>query len=80
MLQRKWSRNYFGLFSAHQMGTCRMGGSAKRHPVQPDGMTREVQNLYVADASAFPSASGANPMLSIQALAYYVAKNVAQSL
>jgi len=53
------------------MGTCRMGGD-KDAPVQPNGETREVRNLFVADGSLFPSASGVNPMLSIQALGYYV--------
>ncbi len=80
ILKRKWAPNYFSLFTAHQMGTCRMGGSARKHPLKPNGETREVKNLYVADASAFPSASGANPMLSIQALAYYISKNVVNSL
>lgn len=68
-----WGPNWFGLFSAHQMGTCRMGGS-KEHPVQPNGETREVRGLFVADGSLFPSASGVNPMLSIQALAVHVGR------
>jgi choline dehydrogenase-like flavoprotein len=70
--QKKWGTNHMGLFSAHQMGTCRMGGT-RDYPVQPDGQTREIKGLYVADASLFPSASGANPMLSTQALALHVA-------
>jgi choline dehydrogenase-like flavoprotein len=78
--RRKWEHNYFNLFSAHQMGTCRMGGSNKKHPIKPTGETREIKNLFVADASAFPSASGANPMLSIQALAYYIAQEVKATL
>ena len=72
---KNWGANHFSLFSAHQMGTCRMGGR-KDYPVKPDGETREVRNLFVADASLFPSASGANPMLSIQALACWVARQV----
>lgn len=71
----KWRSNEFALFSAHQMGTCRMGGN-NDSPVKPNGETREVKNLFVADSSLFPSASGANPMLSTQALAYYVAENL----
>jgi choline dehydrogenase-like flavoprotein len=70
-----WKPNQFGLFSAHQMGTCRMGGNANS-PVKPNGETREVKNLFVADASLFPAASGTNPMLSVQALAYYVAEEM----
>jgi choline dehydrogenase-like flavoprotein len=70
-----WGTNRMGLYSAHQMGTCRMGGT-KDYPVQPDGATREVRGLYVADASLFPSASGSNPMLSTQALALHVANGM----
>jgi choline dehydrogenase-like flavoprotein len=72
---RNWRPNDFGLFSAHQMGTCRMGGN-KDAPVKPNGESREVRNLFVADGSLFPTASGVNPMLSIQALAYYVAGQI----
>jgi choline dehydrogenase-like flavoprotein len=70
-----WKPNQFGLFSAHQMGTCRMGGNANS-PVKPTGETREVKNLFVADASLFPAPSGTNPMLSVQALAYHVAGQI----
>ncbi len=71
-----WKANRFPLFSAHQMGTCRMGGDPKRHPVAPDGSVRGVQGLYVADASCFPESSGVNPMLSVQAIAHYTAQGM----
>ncbi len=71
-----WGRNRYFLASAHQMGSCRMGGSDRLHPVKPDGEVRGAKNLYVADASLFPSASGANPMLSVQALAWYIAQGL----
>ncbi len=76
MAQLKWDTNRFILFSAHQMGTCRMGGNANGYPLKPNGETREVRNLFVADASAFPKCSGANPMLSIMALSYYIAQGL----
>lgn len=76
----KWQSNYFTLYSAHQMGTCRMGGNDRKHPVNPEGAVKEVKNLYVADGSLFPTASGVNPMLSIQALAAYVADNILEKL
>jgi choline dehydrogenase-like flavoprotein len=71
-----WGPNQVTLFSAHQLGTCRMGGDAQRHPLTPAQESREVQNLFVADASVFPAASGVNPMLTIQALAHYVAQGI----
>jgi choline dehydrogenase-like flavoprotein len=72
---RSWAANRMGLYSAHQMGTCRMGGT-NDHPVKPNGETREIKNLYVGDASLFPSASGTNPMLTVKALAWYVGGNI----
>jgi choline dehydrogenase-like flavoprotein len=71
-----WKANRFPLFTAHQMGTCRMGGDAKRHPVTPEGEVRGTRGLYVADASCFPESSGVNPMLSIQAIAHYTAQGL----
>jgi len=72
----KWKDNYFNLFSAHQMGTCRIGGNKKLHPVSPEGETYEVKGLYVTDCSAFPKSSGANPMLSVEGLAHYLAQGL----
>jgi choline dehydrogenase-like flavoprotein len=71
-----WRANQFGLYSAHQMSTCRLGGQAATHPLRPSGETVEVRGLYVADGSAFPACSGANPMLTIMALAHYTAQGL----
>merc|ERR1712050_430067 len=64
------------LGSAHQMGTCRMAASAKQGAVKPSGETWEVPGLFVADTSAFPTASGVNPMWTCAALAHHVAQQV----
>ncbi|KAG1474651.1 hypothetical protein G6F56_000232 [Rhizopus delemar] len=61
-----------GVYSAHQMGTNRMGISPKSSVVQPTGETWEVKNLYVADASVFPTASGVNPMVTVEAVALHI--------
>ncbi len=75
-----WRANQFGLYSAHQMSTCRLGGHAATHPLRPNGETVEVRNLYVADGSAFPACSGANPMLTIMALAHYTSQGLKVAL
>ncbi|PJF43792.1 MAG: hypothetical protein CUN55_07305 [Phototrophicales bacterium] len=64
------------LFSAHQMSSCRMGGSPARGAIDPCGQTYEVQGLYVADASALPTSTGVNPMLTIMAVAYMIAGHI----
>lgn len=66
----------YALFSAHQMGTARIGGTAALGAVKPDGESWEVRGLYVADGSLFPTASGVNPMVTIMGLAHHVARGM----
>ena len=68
------------LFSYHQMGSCRMGTDPATSAVDADHQTHQVKNLYVADSSVFPTASGVNPMLSIMGLAHRAAGRIAAQL
>ncbi len=65
-----WRNARLALFSFHIMGTARLGESAEVSATNPEGQTWEVRNLYVMDGSSFPSASGVNPMISIEAIAH----------
>ncbi|KAI1777630.1 long-chain fatty alcohol dehydrogenase [Hypoxylon cercidicola] len=66
--------------SAHQMGTCRMAAHPARGVVGPEGRAWEARDLYVADASVFPSASGVNPMITNMAIADWIARGVSRDL
>ncbi|RYP45147.1 hypothetical protein DL768_008465 [Monosporascus sp. mg162] len=66
--------------SAHQMGTCRMSAREADGVVDPQGRVWGAGNLYVADASVLPSASGVNPMITIMAIADWIAQNVSKDL
>ena len=61
--------NRITLFSAHQMSSCRIGQDRATSVADPDGQVWGVRGLFITDASAFPSASGVNPMLTVMALA-----------
>jgi long-chain-alcohol oxidase len=65
-----WDSGQLALFSFHIMGSARMGGSAKTSATNPEGETWEVRDLFVMDGASFPSASGVNPMISIEAIAH----------
>jgi choline dehydrogenase-like flavoprotein len=58
------------MFTAHQMGTCRMGADPTKAVVDANHEVYGVKGLYVCDGSVFPGASGVNPMLSIMGLAH----------
>ncbi len=75
----RWRPNDYILYSAHQMSTCRMGGDAKKHPVQPNGKLVGHENIYIVDGSVLPSCPGINPMISILTLSHYTLKNLIEN-
>lgn len=66
--------------SAHQMGSCRMGTDPKKSVVNQKGETWEMEDLFLADSSVFPTALGVNPMVTVQAIAYCTAQSVVDVL
>ena len=68
------------LYSFHIMGSARMGASAATSAASPTGETWDVRNLVIADGSAFPTASGVNPMITIEAIAHLNATRLAERL
>jgi choline dehydrogenase-like flavoprotein len=67
----------FRLFCAHQMGTCRMGKDPQTSVADPWGQLHDTKGVWIGDGSAFPTASGTNPMISIMALARRTAGAIA---
>jgi WD40 repeat protein len=53
----------------HEGGT-RMGSDPKTSVVNRYGQSWDVPNLFIIGSSTFPTMSGFNPTLTIQALAY----------
>jgi long-chain-alcohol oxidase len=68
------------LGSFHIMGSARVGGSPASSACDPTGQTWDVRHLYVMDGSSFPTASGVNPQISIQAIAHMNASELAARL
>ena len=68
----------YKLFSAHQMGTCRMGEDPQTSVAGRWGELHDTKGVWIGDGSAFPTSSGTNPMVSIMALAHRTAEAMAQ--
>jgi choline dehydrogenase-like flavoprotein len=64
----------------HEIGGCRMGNDPRRSVLDAFCRAHDVPNLYVVDASAFPSASEKNPTHTIMALASRTADHIADRL
>jgi choline dehydrogenase-like flavoprotein len=64
------------LFTAHQMGSCRMGTDPQTSVANPHGELHDVPGVWIGDASAFPTSSGTNPMITIMALARRTAEAI----
>ena len=63
----------------HVCGTCRFGTDPATSVLDSHNRAHEVNNLYVVDASFFPSSTGLNPSLTVAANALRVATHVNQA-
>ena len=65
---------------AHQNGTIRFGRDPRTSVLDPNCRAHEVDNLYVVDASFFPSSGAVNPALTIMANALRVGDHLLERL
>jgi choline dehydrogenase-like flavoprotein len=61
----------------HPMGTARIAADPGEGVCAADGSVNGTRDLYVADASLFPTSVGVNPMMTVIAFAKRVARGVA---
>jgi len=64
---------------SHAVGTLRMGDDPKTSVLDRDGRFWGIENLFVADGSAFTTSGGVNPSLTIAANALRVGERIAKA-
>jgi hypothetical protein len=69
LLRRGLKGSEIQTMAFHPMGTCVMGSDRRHAVVDPYSETFDVKNLFVCDASIFPTCLGVNPMVSIMSFA-----------
>lgn len=70
----------FLISAYHPLGTARIGASPRQAVCGADHGVYGLQGLYVMDGAAVPSSLGANPQITIMALALKASRGLAQRL
>ena len=60
----------------HILGTCRMGLDPQTSVVNEFGQSHDLKNMFIVDASVFPTSSSVNPASTIQALSLYLSSGI----
>ena len=71
-----YDANDVAIFTAHQLCSCRMGSDPSSSVANGRGELHDTKGVWIGDASAFPTAPGVNPMISIMALAHRTAGEI----
>ena len=74
--ERGFGLGSFRLASAHPQGGNRMGVDKKTSVVDPYCRSHDIENLYICDASVFPTSLGVNPQLTVMTISSLAAKKI----
>jgi choline dehydrogenase-like flavoprotein len=70
---------YLSIGSGHPQGGNALSGDPGKGVVDPSFRVHGFENLFVCDASVFPTATTVNPQLTVMALAEYAAPGMAEA-
>ncbi len=73
-----WGKNNINY--GHVCGTCRFGNDASSSVLDRNNRAHDLDNLYVVDASFFPSSGAINPSLTVAANALRVGSAIHEAL
>ncbi|MEM9070994.1 MAG: GMC family oxidoreductase [Myxococcota bacterium] len=73
----RWKRGAIHLVASHLFGTAVAGADPGQSVVGPNLESHRVKDLYVMDASVFPTNMGVNPQHSIMTVVYRAAERLA---
>ncbi len=74
----KNGKHLYRMTSYHPQGTMRMGADPTQSVVAPDGRCHDLDNVYIPDASLFPSSLLVNPQVTVYTMASYIADQISK--
>ena len=66
--------------ASHHMGTTRMGNDSKSSVIDSNSKVHNIENLYIAGASVFPTSGCVNPTYTIVALSIRLAEHIKNNI
>jgi choline dehydrogenase-like flavoprotein len=75
-----WEAGRVQLFTAHQMGGCRMSRDPEDAVTTPELRLEAHENAFVVDGSVLPTSLGVNPQITIFGLAHWASDHVASAI
>lgn len=64
-----WGTNEIAMYSAHPLGTCRIGVDPRTSVVDSNCQSHDIKGLFVIDGSVMPTSLGVNPQVTILSIA-----------
>ena len=74
--ERSMGPNQLTVVSYHPQATVRMGADPRTSVINSQGECHDVRNLFVADASIFPTSIAVNPQISVMAISMHFARGI----
>jgi len=74
----KNEKHQYRMYSYHPQGTMRMGSDPTKSVVGPDGKMHDLDNVYVVDASVFPTTLLVNPQETVYAISSYLSDKIVE--
>ncbi|MGB1222430.1 MAG: GMC family oxidoreductase, partial [Alcanivoracaceae bacterium] len=79
-LSRRHKPRDFLMSAYHPLGTARLSANPDKGVCDPDHRVHGWQGLYVMDGSNIPTSLGANPQVTIMAMAARAAATMAETI
>jgi choline dehydrogenase-like flavoprotein len=75
--KKQWEKPVeYSHFTAHLLGTCRMGDNPQSSVVDRYHRSHDVRNLFICDGSSFVTSGRGQPTMTIMALAFRAAQHI----
>jgi choline dehydrogenase-like flavoprotein len=67
------------LYASHPMSSAHMHADPSKGVVKPTGESHDIRNLYLSDASVFPTSLGVNPQITVMSVSTLISRGAVKA-